>query len=55
MVTDHLTDRTGLEPILPFKWSVTIGTMKNFNDDEEGTCKQPFSLNTFYSPDLHLN
>ena len=51
MVTGHLTDRTGLKPILPDKLSVTIGTMKNFNGDEDGTCKQPFSLNTSYSPD----
>ena len=46
MVTDCLTDRLGSEPILSIKWSVSIGTMLNFDGDcdghgeGDGTCKQ---------------
>ena len=36
-----LTDRMGSEPNLPVKWSITIGTMINFDgySDGHGTCK----------------
>ena len=39
-------DRLGSEPILSIKWSVSIGTMLNFdgdcdgNGDSDGMCKQ---------------
>ena len=47
MVTDHLTERIGSVPNLPFKQSVSIDTMLNFDGDEhgEGTCKQAFMQN----------
>ena len=40
MVTDHLMDRLGSQPILSVKRSVSIGTMLNFDRDSDGTCKQ---------------
>ena len=42
MEMDRLMDRMGSVPILPVKWTVTIGTMLNFDGDGhgDGTCKQ---------------
>ena len=43
-------DRMGVQPILPIKVSVTIGTMLNFDGDFDGhgdgdiTCKQTLSV-----------
>ena len=47
---DTLTDRMGLQPILPIKVSITIDTMLHFDSDFDGqshgdvdvTCKQTF-------------
>ena len=38
--------RMGTEPILPVKWSVSTGTMINFDGDSDGdgTCKQILRL-----------
>ena len=36
METDRLMDRMGTEPILPVKWSVSIDTMINFDEDRDG-------------------
>ena len=35
-----LVDRLGSEPIMSVKWSVSIGTVINFDGDTDGTCKQ---------------
>ena len=40
MVTDDLKDRMGYEPNLSIKWSITIGTILNFDRDGDGMCKQ---------------
>ena len=40
METDHLMDSMGSVPILPIKWTITIGIMLNFDGDGDGTCKQ---------------
>ena len=44
MEMDHLMGRMFTEPILPIKWSVSIGIMINFDGDGDrdgdGTCKQ---------------
>ena len=43
-------DRMGSVPILPVKWTVTIGTMLNFDGDGDGhrdgdgTCKQTLKV-----------
>ena len=43
-LTDTLTERMGVKPILPIKVSATIDTMLNFDVDVDGhgdvTCKQ---------------
>ena len=43
-LTDTLTERMGVQPILPIKVSATIDTMLNFDVDFDGhndvTCKQ---------------
>ena len=49
MEMDHLTDRMDSVPILSVKWTVSTGTMINFDGDEDGhrdgdgTCKQALS------------
>ena len=46
METDRLMDRMGSVPILPVKWTITIGIMLNFDGDGDrhgdgdGRCKQ---------------
>ena len=50
METDHLMDRMGSVPILPIKWTITIGTRLNFDSDGDGhgdgdgTCKQTINV-----------
>ena len=36
METDRLTNRMGTEPIPPVKWSISIDTMINFDEDRDG-------------------
>ena len=36
--------RMGVEPILPIKQPITIGTMLNFDGDSVGVCKQNLTL-----------
>ena len=49
MEMDHLTDRMDSVPILSVKWTVSTGTMINFDGDGDGhrdgdgTCKQALS------------
>ena len=49
METDRLMDRMGSVPILPVKWTITIGIMLYFDGDGDrhgdgdGTCKQAFN------------
>ena len=50
MVTDSLTGKMGVRPILPVRLSVTIATMLNFDGhcdgdgDGVGMCKQAFRV-----------
>ena len=50
METDRLMDRMGSVPILPVKWTITIGIMLYFDGDGDrhgdgdGTCKQALKL-----------
>ena len=41
-IVSMLMGRMGLEPILPIKVPVTIGTILNFDRDGVGKCKQIF-------------
>ena len=56
---DHLTGRMGSVPILSVKQSVSIGTMINFDGDEDGhgdgdgTCKQTLPFKCFIQRELY--
>ena len=54
MVTDHLMDHLGSQPIVSVKRSVSIGTMLNFDGDSDGTCKQAWSLEPILSVSVNL-
>ena len=50
MVTVYLTGRMSVEPILPIRWTVSIGTIVKFDGDKDSDgvrmCKQAFTLHT---------
>ena len=66
---DRLTERMGSVPNLTITWSVSIGTMLNFDGDGDGhsngdgTCKQALTQHikyghltmVFFPQELHLN